>query len=268
MTLSELKEPFEQNIKLSKYELDKYSCNDIVSLYLSSSIMQDKNVYISYLIVKSWNLLQKIYYVNNNANLSCEECYDIFIQTLNYVISKHVWDNEDSSLFEDPNAFLKAMAITIQCRKKNFINAKFKYKRVANNNYLSLDSLQEDFQEGFFTPYEETYDELVDSIIEKRIKYYFEKKKYISAFILEGILFYNLFDDNNDLDIKKLRKYLRHLDNNFCTYFSTKYLLNEKEVLHSLNYFKYDTQDKLDKKIQQSFITLKNDDIISKILNV
>lgn len=268
MTLNELKEPFERNIKSSKYALDKYNCNDVVELYLSSSTIYDKNIYISFLILKAWNLLQKIYYTNNSINLTCEECYDIFIQTLNYVISKHVWDNVESSLYKDPEAFMKAMAITIQCRKKNYVNAKFKFKRVANNNYLSLDSLQEDFSEGFFTPYEERYEDIFDSLIEERIKNYFNKKKYLASFILEGILYNNIFDSNNRLDDRKLRKYLRHIDNNFCKYFASKYELNEKEVLHSLNYFKNDTQDKLDKKIQYSFITLKHDDIIKQILNI
>lgn len=268
MTLSELKKPFETSIETCKYELDKYNCNEVVNLYLSSSTVYDKNIYISYLILKSWNLLQNIYYKNNITSLSSEECYDIFIQTLNYVVSKHVWDNKESSLYNDPEAFMKAMAITIQCRKKNFVNAKFKYKRVANNNYLSLDSLQEDFSEGFFTPYEDKYEDLFDSMVEERIKYYFTKKKYLASFILEGILYNNIFNSDNELDIRKLRKYLRHIDVNFCRYFSNKYRLNSKEVEHSLSYFKNDTQDKLDKKIQYSFITLKHDDIIKQILNL
>lgn len=268
MTLSELKEPFEKSIKASKYKLDKYSCNDIVSLYLSSSTTYDKNIYISYLVLKSWNLLQKIYYVNNTTSLSCEECYDIFIQTLSYVVSKHVWDNEESSLYQDPEAFMKAMAITIQCRKKNFVNAKFKYKRVANNNHLSLDGLQEGYSEGFFTPYEERYEELFESLVGERIKYYFDKKRYLASFLLEGILYNNIFDSDNRLDERKLRKYLRHIDNNFCSYFAHKYGLNEQEVLHSLKYFIDDTQDKLDKKIKYSFMTLKHDDIIKQILDL
>lgn len=268
MTLNELKEPYERCLAVNKNKLNNYSCNDIVKLLLSSSSSYEKDIYISYLVCKSWNLLQKIYYVNNNANLSSEECYDIFTQTLHYVIKSHVWDNSESTLYKDKDAFMKAMAITIQCRKKNFINAKFKQKRILNNNILSLDSLYEDFNEGYFTNFIEEYYNLNDYLIDKQIVYYFKRKYYLASFILEGIIYYNIYDKSNNLDIRKLRKYLRNIDDDFCKYFSSKYNLSLEEVKNSLKYFKENPQDKLDKKIKLSFMYLRHNDTIKQILNI
>ena len=264
MTLNELKEPYESN---RDKKLDKYSCTEVADKYLSSSSVMEKNSCISYLICESWNLLNKIYYQNNNNILSIEECYDIYIQTLHYVLSTHPWTKEESSLHEDDKAFEKAMAITIQSRRKNFLAAKFRQKRVANTGSISLDGLEEDFQDGFFSPHEDDYSEMEMPLVNQRIKKLFEEKKYLASFILEAILYNNVFTDEHELDMRKLRKYLRNIDHEFCRYFTDKYKLNLEEVEHSLIYFKDNPQDKLDAKIQYAFIILKNDDIIKQILN-
>lgn len=268
MTLSELKEPFENNYKINKTKLDKYSCNEIAELYLSSSSLEDKNAYTSFLLCNAWNLLQRIYYVGNNAKLSCEECYDIFIQTFQYVIENHVWDNPNSTLYKDENAFMKAMAVTIQCRKKNYIESKFKQKRIINNNIISLDSLYDDYVDGYFTQTEEPEYNISDYILEEKIHYYFINKCYLTAFILDGILYNNVYDEHNNLDLRKLRKYLRNINDDFCKYFSYKYNLVFDEVKNSLVTFDSDNQALFDKKINTSFITLRNDDTIKQILDI
>lgn len=264
MTLSELKEPYE---RIDKKKLDSYSCNEVVELYLSSSSDIEKNQCISYLICKAWNLVNNLYYKNNKMKLTCEECYDIFIQTLYYVVSNHVWTDEDSSLYNDKDAFMKAMAVTIESRKKNYVNSKFRHKRVANTMSYSLDSLEEDFQEGYFSQAEpENYDVITEQV-EKRIQHYFKRKHYLAAFILESVIFNNVFTSDNELDDRKLRKILRNIDNNFCEKFAEKYSLNPNEVKHSLVYFSQDNQDKLDAKIRYAFLLLKRDEIIKQILD-
>ena len=268
MTLNELKEPFENILKNNTEELDIYTCNQIVTLLLSSSSSYEKNLYTSYLLCKAWHLLQKIYYCNNNADLSCEECYDIFIQTFHYVIQNHVWDNVESSLYMDKDAFIKAMAVTIQCRKKNFIEAKFKHKRVLNNNIISLDNLYEDYGEGYFTSVEEAEYDFDEDLIKNRISFYFKNRCYLTSFILEGILYNNVFTNFNTLDLRKLRKYLRNIDENFCRYFASKYDLKYNEVKNSLLTFDVNNQSLFDKKIHNSFITLKHDVIIKQALNL
>ena len=259
MTSNELKKPYE---RLYNSKLDKYTCTEVAELYLSSSSIMEKNEYISYLVCNSWNLLQKIYYTNNNNILTVEECYDIFIQTLHYVIKSHAWTRPDSSLHNDKKAFEKAMAITIQSRRKNYLKAKFTQKRIVNNGNLSLDSLEEDFQDGYFSNYEDDYSGTSIEKINREIS----RKNYLAAFLLEAILYNNIFTDDHELDMRKLRKHIRHIDDGFCEFFAAKHGLNINEVKHSLDYFKNSSQDKLDKKIQNAFIILRRDDIIKQIL--
>ena len=264
MTLNDLKSQYE---KIDISELDKYNCNEVADKYLSSSSIAEKNKCISFLICNSWNLLQKIYYQNNNNILTVEDCYDIFIQTLHYVIKMHVWTNPSSTLYNDSKAFMKAMAITIQSRRKNFLKAKYRQKRIVNSTNFSLDSMEEDFQEGYFSSYEDKYFDNSMIRINHKIKELFKKKNYVTSFVLEAIIYNDIFNEDCELDIRKLRKYLRNIDTDFCIFFAKKYELNLTEVKHSLNYFKNDIQNKLDLKINNAFINLKNDDTIKNILN-
>lgn len=264
MTLNDLKAQYE---KVDINELDKYSCNEVANIYLSSSSITEKNKCISFLICNSWNLLQKIYYQNNNNILTVEDCYDIFIQALHYVLKMHVWTNQNSTLYNDEKAFTKAMAITIQSRRKNFLKAKYRQKRIINSTNFSLDSMEEDFQEGYFSSYEDKYFDTPISKINNKIKELFEKKNYVASFILEAIIYNDIFNEAHEFDIRKLRKYLRNIDQDFCTIFAQKHKLNQIEVEHSLNYFKNDIQNKLDLKINNAFINLRNDDTIKNILD-
>lgn len=264
MTFKELKQPF-LNI-VGSIDINKYNANDVVMLYNQSDNSHDKNLYISILILKSWKILQSIYYKNNNANLSEEDCYEIFLETLDYVCTQSVWLNKDSTLYNDKDAFLKAMNTTIQCRKKNFINAKFRQKRFANYDTISLDVITDEYSDGYFTPYLPEYNFEEDEISNQIIRY-FKSKDYITAFLLDSVINFNIFDDDNGmLDVRKLRKHLRHLDDNFCAYFSIKYGLKENEVLYSRKYFSNIPQSKLDKKLYNAFTNLKNNVIIKQIV--
>ena len=268
MTLSELKTAYDSNIKAHKNKLDDLTTNEIVSLYLESNNKTEQDLCISYLVTRAWYLVQRIYYQKNNNILTTEDCYDIFMQTLHYVLSTHVWTNPESSLFEDEDGFIKAMAITIQSRRKNFLKAKYRQKRIVNETNFSLDSLEEDFQEGYFSSYEEDLDAINETDIEEQIKYYFRKKQYMASFILDAILNTNIFtDETNELDLRKLRKHIRNIDSAFCTYFTNKYKLNPKEVEHSLVYIQEPLQEKLDAKIGYALLCLKQDSIIKKLLD-
>lgn len=263
MTLNDLKAQYEQ---ICTNELDKYNCTKIADMYLSSFSIAEKNKYMSYLICSTWNLLQKIYYQNNNV-LTAEDCYDIFIQTLHYVIKMHVWTNPNSTLYKDDKAFEKAMAITIQSRRKNFLKAKYRQKRVINSTKFSLDSMEEDFQDGYFSIHEDNFDDECIPELAEIIKSLFYEKKYVASFILEAIIYNNIFTDEYELDMRKLRKYLRNIDFDFCNYFANKYDLNIDEVLYCLRYFSNDAQNKLDTKIAYAFTLLRSNDIIKNILN-
>ena len=266
MGLNDLKQQFEN---IDTMELDNYSCTEVANMYLSNSYTIDQNKFISYLICNTWNLLQKIFYTNNNNVLSEEDCYDIFIQALHYVLHTHPWTNEKSTLYNDEKAFEKAMAITVSSRRKNFLKAKFRQKRIINSTNFSLDSLEEDFTDGYFSSQEDTV--LEDSkkpdttkLIEDEIKKYCEYGLYLTALILESIIHGNTYNDDGEFDERRLRKILRNLSPEFKLYFVQKYGCDAEDFANNTNYSEMSFND-LDTKIWNSFTTLKHSDIIKTI---
>lgn len=264
MTLDELKKPYEKNFNHNlKNKLD----TELVDMYLSTNYSNvEKDQCIANLICNSWYLLQRMYY-KNQANLSMEDCYDIFIQTFHYVVGHHVWDKETSSLYQDKEAFIKAMAITLECRRKNFLKAKFRDKRILNAGSLSLDELEEVFSDGYFSAvdFEEPTD-AIDKSIEERISYYLQHKCYLPALILEAVLYNNVYDSEGNFDYRRLKKYLRNLTPEFKSYIIEKYGGNLDELNEVSNYNDMTVQ-RLDNLIRYSFMTLRHDKVIQKILN-
>lgn len=267
MGISELKKQFEM---IDTKELEKYSCTEVADMYLSNSSAISQNKFISYLVCKNWNLLQRIYYTNNTV-LSEEDCYDIFIQTLHYVLKMHVWTNEESSLYQDEQAFEKAMAITIQSRRKNFLKAKFRQKRIVNSTNFSLDSMEEDFQDGYFS-YQE--DNLLEEskvkdttvLVEEEIERLCEYGLYLTALILESVMHKNMYDEEGNFNMRKLKKNLKNLSPEFRLYFVQKYNLDAEDFTRNTDYSEMSFVD-LENKIRNSFTTLRYSDIIRKILN-
>ena len=267
MILKELKKPYESIISSCKDDFGNCSCEQIVSFLLSESSVYKINLYTSILLVRAWHILQNMYYSSNNARLSCEECYDIFIHSFYYVVYHHVWDRPESTLYGDDSAFLKALSVASQSRKVNYICAKFKKKRVVNNNIITFGDVTEIINSNELVYLEEFGKDNFEDIINERISYYANQGCILTAIILEGILYNNLFDDNDDFDVRKLRKYLRNIDDNFCKSFSKRYHIEYDYLVNNVNFKDYSFQE-FDKKIKTSFITLKCDDIIKLMLDM
>lgn len=266
MTLKELKVPFQNIVDNADAAILSYGCNDIADMYNNTSDAQERNLYVSILICRAWNILQNMFY-KDNAGLSEEECYDIFLETISLVLEKSVWHDENSSIYQDEDAFLKAMNTAARCARINYVIAQHRQKRMANCNALSLDGLNENCSDGYFTPYDE--DPLnSDSYIVEEIQNYFKRKDYLTSFVLDAIINLNVYSNDNDLDMRKLRKHLRSMGNNFMKKFASRYNLNFDEVKYSKSYFSHLSQANMDKQIYSSLYKLRNNKAIREGVSV
>lgn len=262
MQLKELKAPYEA--LLPKGE-SRYNLNDIADQYLQETDSHKRDVLFSILVCGSWVALESIYFQKGNSDLSVEECYDIYIDALYYVLGKQIWHNEDSKLYQDPDAFVKAVRVSSKHLRLNYVESQFKQKRKANNYALSVESLEEDFQEGLFT--EKTFIDkqlLIEEGLTDVIYKLFKKKRYLDAYILNAILFEDVFstvDYTTTFSYKKTRKSVRHLD---CKLFASRYNVSIQEVENSLKYFNNYSNVELDRKIKKCLLSWKNDPIILK----
>lgn len=249
------------------FSLKEINIDEIVERYIESDYTD--SVLLGTLFCAAWPALEGIYYNQHSGiKLSAEECYDIFVDTFNYIIKSAPWKKKDSSLYNDKNAFVKAMKVCIKHRKMNYVNAQFKLKRVANTGAVSLDYLNDEFQEGYFLNDDYIAQEDTGYIfndIDLLIISLFKEKKYLDAYSLDVILNGNVFIEEQ-FSIKKLRKVLRNLDEGYAIYFSNKYDLNKNEILYSYRYFKSYNNEVLNEHINNCLQNLSHSDIINQVL--
>lgn len=266
MTLFELKQPFKDIYKSANIEYINLSSEELVDLLDNSLSGDEKNQITGILIYRSWQSLVNIFYKQQNKSLSEEECYDIFLEAFSYVISTKPWKKDDNSLNNEKDAFIRAMMQCTMSRKVNYIIAQHRQKRILNCNTMSIEALQEDFQDGYFTPYYDVHIDTGKGTVYSLIKHLFNSKQYLNSFILDAILTVDIYNDKNELDIRKLRKYLRSLGESDCKYFSDIYLVNLDEVEYSLKYFQDLSTEKLTNKINECLMALKENSIIKEAI--
>lgn len=217
---------------------------------------------LSALIYKFWNVIRHNYYNQGQRRImSFEDCYDIAIDAIMYVLDNHVWDNPESSLYQDPDAPEKAINVRIIAYKNNFLVHEFRDKRALNTIAFSLDNLLESALGDEYTPqihYEYNYlGEDLNNLIVK----FFKERQYIKCVVL----YYFITACSNTPDLSKkieiiprdLLTYLKGLlSDSFIKSFSKYVHQPEAIVLYAMQsiyfYFENITQD---------------DDIILSIIN-
>lgn len=202
----------------------------------------DKNVYLSAIIYKFWNLISFTYNKQENSNkiLTQEDCYELLISSILYVLDKAVWNNEGSSIYGDKKGPEKAVAIRIKSIARNMTHLSLSTdKKKLNSISYSLDELVEESSDGYFLKCEEDmYDEFSDfckSYIKAKIKSY----DYFTAIIFD--LMYNgdcFSEDQVDIDCGKIFRQFKNLDLDYVNYFKNQYEVTYNEALNAVNFTK------------------------------
>lgn len=251
MTLHELKIPYETIYLTVPATILNMSSEELIDVLPDKSF--DTDAIMSVLIYRSWQALVNIFY--KQKSLTEEQCYDIYLEALEYIIKTKPWKKEDNILYNDSNAFLKAMITCTKSRKMNYFISQHRDKRLLNTTALSIDKLSEeynDYYQGFDT---DTYfPELLN--ITSEIKKLFCSKKYITAFVLDAILNSDVFSENG-IDLKKMRKHLIRLTENYLKTFATKYSVNFEEAIYSKKYFIHLQPAKFNDKIIHALDDIK-----------
>lgn len=252
MTLYELRQPIDKSYNLIKDLYKNISSEKLID-NIDDSNKEEKNRIFCVLIHRSWQALVNIVYSNKLYSLTLEDCYDIYLDALYYIVKTRPWNNPKNSLYKDKNAFIKAMMKCTYSRALNFIISQHRQKRELNTNTLSLNYMEEEFSDGYFIPYYDKYSSLALEPYSDIIKNQFNKKLYLEAFTLDALIFNDFYNEEKDFDIHKLRRYLLNIDNKDCVLFAERYDLNVSEAQHSIKYFKYlqrgDFNDKLNSVI-------------------
>ena len=83
------------------------------------------------IVCRFWGHSGRIY-VQCNRHVPFEECYDCIINAALYVLKNRVWENVNSSLYNDPTGPDKAMHIAIKRERSIMLSRHNAKKRLSN----------------------------------------------------------------------------------------------------------------------------------------
>lgn len=230
--------------------------NDLVR---SASDLQNgllKDSYIAAIMLNYWAKIGKFY---NKCKLvaTLEDIHTWLTISVLYAVDTKQWENPNSSVYQDENAPDKIINRCMECRRITFYQQLNRYNRKINSAILSLDSLAEDYKDAVAPTYLDSYLYEVHELISK----HFEKEEHIVALILNAILYENW--EVSEENIKRVVNYLKKLSITEAEIIGDRYDIDRKIVENSIIFCNKLTMDELRRKVQYSFIKLK--DIVKEI---
>ena len=113
------------------------------------------DAYFSAIVLKYWNMISR-YYNRNTYIATLEDCYNWVIDSILYVLKTRKWADPTTKLGQDPNGADKAINRKIKCTWLTYCQSLNKDKRRINVDLLSLDGIQEGFDDVFVMENDDT----------------------------------------------------------------------------------------------------------------
>ena len=163
-------------------------CNSLFFNYIIHENDNLKDNYFAGIVCRYWGYIGKIY-TKLQRNVPIEQCYDIVIDAIRYVLSKRVWENPNSSLYHDEKAPDKAMKVAMKRQMGIEVNSRNTDKRKSNFNPMSLDGAHEDYADatdGLFFELESSEQSIT---LKALIENYITKGDMLGAIIIDSICY-------------------------------------------------------------------------------
>lgn len=208
-----------------------YSIND---LFFNAVKHEKESDYVNWyagIVCRTWGYAGRIY-SQCNKHVPFDQCYDVLLEAIDYVLEKRVWENPENSLYQDPVAPDKAFHVALLRQKDILLKRLNAQKRHANFNTLSIDKAHEDYNdsaEGLLDIGDMTSEGTIDTM---SLIQYIRSKEPMHILILDQICF------NSWVGLNNVVLNLRKLDINDYEYFKNTYGFDEKQFTKCLRNIK------------------------------
>lgn len=252
---------------------EKLSRNECANAYLEAVAKNKMNLaesYLSALILKFWNILNRNYYTQEVKILNEQECYDILIDGIIKALNAHVWTDPNNVLYGDVNGPEKAINVCLMSTKINSFIAAGRDKRKINTQSYSIEKLEEDSSEGYYLPYFDA-DEITLNYIDTKIKKFIVDGNFLAGLILSLLININFFSRTEagiEFDLGKLKRYLKNLTEEDLKIFALDYDFDLTMIKTYYNLVQSLILDDVDKVVKDAFNLYKNDAELTKYLGV
>lgn len=236
--------------KAGEIDWKKYNQNELFRKYIEHEQGELAEAFFAGIVCRYWGYAGRVF-VQCNRHIPFEECLDCIIDAIRYVVKKRVWEDFNSTLYNDPTGPDKAMHIAMK-RQRSIMLSKYNAKRrLSNFNTLSIDEAHESFNDsadGLLFDLQNTTDQLRTFISE-----YFEKEEYLNGLILDYICY-----SNEKYSDKNVIKYLKSFNAKDAEYLKHNYEIDENILKKTIFEVKQMSSEYLRIKINSLLYSIKN----------
>lgn len=217
-----------------------------------------KEKFYSGIMCRVWGYIGRLY-IQCNKHVPIDQCYDILINAINYILKNHVWDNPNSSLYNDPKGPEKTFKVVLK-RERGIRLANLNAgKRRSNFNTLSIDEARDDYNDstdGLLLDINElTSEEDKSREIILLVKEYFDKGQYLEGFFIDAIS----FGAYSNFSYRRIISILCNLELNDYSYYKLVYNLDRKIYNKVLYELRTTSRRMLEIKFKQLLHSLKEE---------
>lgn len=225
----------------------------------------DYQAYMSAILCKYWYLI-KTYKEIDKQFATEEDIFDWMCDALMYTLKNHKWDDSPEKYKE--NAPASIFSTVFKCTRITAYQSSNRNKRKINPTLSSIEKIYDDYNVEPF--YREATDDIINNVITDYhiltiVKSYFEKHKFMNAFVVDNIINGDVFgkvESGIYLNMQKMKQSLLKMDDRYIESFSDTYGVEEDEVRKAVNNITKMSNKKINDAI---LLTLKELSIDNKI---
>ena len=238
--------------------------NDLINKYIE--VENDKKLadaYMSAIICRYWSKIST-YEMKSFKSVNDQTIYyDWLVSAILRAIKRRKWKDPNNKLYNDPNGPDKVVNRVIKCERLGWYQHSNKNCRKLNYGIDSLEFISEDRNDcDNVSDIVDSKDFINNGVINIRslVDGFIKKGEYVSAFVVNGIVNYNMFDrvkgENGKkfifLNKKKLNRYINTLKYDDCSTFSYFFDKPIETVIEMKNKCKELSRNKIRKAIDRS----------------
>ena len=239
--------------KADEVNWKNYNQNELFYEYIKHENDHLAEHFYAGIVCRYWGYTGRLY-IQCAKHIPFEECYDILIDSINYVLRNRVWENKDSSLYGDFTAPDKAFHIALKRQRSITLSKLNASIRKSNFNTLSIDQAHEDYSDSadglFFNLESSEYDSIRPYIME-----FFDRGEIFDGLILD-IICYSHYDEYS---LKKIVKELKYINMGDYNYYRDVYNVDETLFKNELKNIKYLTNKYIKIKINSLLKKVRRD---------
>lgn len=242
--------------------------NELCFMYSNSTDSNERDSLFTVIVVKFWYMID--IFANKCKFMPVESTYDMYLDSLRYILDKAVWKDKNSSICDDKKAPEKCLMTRMKSQRLNKIRDMSRQKDILNLLAIPIESLKsDDFDESpesmLCTDKSFEADMLMDSV-KFIVIHCIQHKQYLRSLIV-----YILSTSPYSYDDVRGKRYvysaIRGMNDKFCEEFSNMFDVDEDLVRSIASQYRTMTKEELRRRVNNIVIQLKNCSDVREMLN-